>query len=193
MLSTKLIDRYNFRISKMVKVLVYLVSSASFLMMTCQARAMDSGFYAGVGITGNSAEDGGASSNAAGITITGGYSFSKYLGSEISLLDIGDHSDLGMQGTGLSLGILGHYPFLDKFSLFAELGYMSLDIKIDEMQNAAQTGTDAGTLQDGRDSSVYYSYGVRYQLKNWAFSLKNSVVDLDADMNIVAVQARYHF
>lgn len=82
---------------------------------------------------------------------------------------------------------------MQNFSVLAELGYMSVDIKIDENQNATQTATQEGTLQDGGDSSVYYSYGVLYNFRNWAFTLRNSVVDLDADMNIVSVQARYHF
>ena len=165
--------------------LLCLYGGASLLTMPCFAYEQVLGFYTGFGISANSAKDGGASSTAVGLTISGGYDFSKYFGSEISLFNIGDHKELGMEGNGLSVGAIGYYPFTEKFSLLGELGYMSVDIEIDETQIA--------TLQDGNDSSIFYSFGLRYDFNKWGVSLKNSVVDLDADMNIVSVQVRYHF
>lgn len=74
--------------------------------MTCQASERVSGFYTGASITANNAEDGGASSSATGLTLSAGYNFSKYVGSEISLFNIGDHKDLGMEGNGLPSALL---------------------------------------------------------------------------------------
>jgi len=175
----------NHRRVSLPKFLLCFFGGVLAFTMPCVASERDSVFYTGLSISSNNAEDGGASSTAIGLSVSGGYDFSQYLGAEISLFNIGDHDELGMQGSGLSIGAIGYYPFADKFSLLGEIGYMSVDIQISEIQNQ--------TLQDGRDSSIFYSFGIRYDLNNLVFSLKNSVVDLDADMNIISGQVRYLF
>lgn len=96
-----------------------------------------------------------------------GYLFSKYFSAATSLFTLGDHTDLGMKGNGASLSIIGSYPVLENFSVFGQLCGMSVDLGIDESKNVSYSGTDTETLQDGRDSSIYYAFGTKYKLNNW--------------------------
>lgn len=170
-----------------------ILFSMAVFAMPVHANGLDSGFYAGFGIANISAEEKGQSSRENGFSLIGGYSFSKYFSAETSLFNLGDHTDLGMKGNGASLSIIGSYPVLENFSVFGELGGMSVDLEIDESKNLSYSGTDTETLQDGRDSSIYYAFGAKYKLNNWTLVFKNSLVDLDADMDIFSLQAHYHF
>jgi hypothetical protein len=98
-----------------------------------------------------------------------------------------------MKGKGVSLSAIGSYPVLKNLDLFVELGGMSIDIEIDEAQNLITAPNGEGSLQDGRDSSIYYAIGAKYKLKDWSFVLKTARVDLDADMEIIFAQVHYHF
>jgi len=167
--------------------------SMAILAMPAQANEQGTGFYTGFGIANISAEEMGQSSRENGLSLIGGYSFSKYFSAETSLFNLGDHTDLGMKGNGASLSIIGSYSMVESFSVFGELGGMSVDLDIDENKNLSYSGTDTETMQDGRDSSIYYAFGAKYKLNNWTLVFKNSLVDLDADMDIFSLQAHYHF
>jgi len=167
--------------------------SMATLAIPVYANEQSSGFYAGFGIANIAAEEMGQSSRENGLSLIGGYSFSKYFSAETSLFNLGDHKDLGMKGNGASLSVIGSYPVLENLSVFGELGGMSVDLEIDEGKNLSYSGTDTETMQDGRDSSIYYAFGAKYKLNNWTLVFKNSLVDLDADMDIFSLQAHYHF
>ena len=169
------------------------LSSALLLTATCQANEFNSSFYAGVGLSTISIEDSGASSKEIGATLMGGYEYSPYFSAEISLFNLNEHEALGMKGNGVTLSVLGRYLVLDRLSLFAELGIMSVNIAIDELQNVAQNYSDEESLQDGIDSSLYFGMGAQYKLTDWTLVLKVTATDLDADMNIISAQAHYHF
>jgi len=170
-----------------------MIFSVVTLAMPVHANEQDTGFYAGFGIANIAAEEMGQSSRENGLSLIGGYSFSKYFSAETSLFNLGDHQDLGMKGNGASLSIIGSYPVIENFSVFGELGGMSVDLEIDESKNLSYSGTDTETMQDGRDSSIYYAFGAKYKLNDWTLVFKNSLVDLDADMDIFSLQAHYNF
>lgn len=185
--------RYHGLLGSKIKKLGLLLALNTVLTMTCQATERDSGFYAGFGVANIMAEEQGISSRENGMSLLGGYSYSKYLSGEVSLFNLGDHNALGMKGKGVSLSAIGSYPVLKNLDLFVELGGMSIDIEIDEAQNLITAPNGEGSLQDGRDSSIYYAIGAKYKLKDWSFVLKTARVDLDADMDIIFAQVHYHF
>ncbi|PKG80954.1 hypothetical protein CXF85_19485 [Colwellia sp. 75C3] len=170
-----------------------IISSSLLLTTTSQASEVDSGFYAGFGLSSIATEDSGASSQEMGATVIGGYEYSQHLSAEISLFTLGDHKALGMKGNGLTLSVIGSYPIIENINLFAELGVMSVDIAIDEQQNIAHNSSDEESLQDGIDTSIYLGVGAKYKLTDWTLVLKVTAADLDADVNIISAQAHYHF
>lgn len=181
--------------SSMIKKTSIILSSALLLTATCQANEseLDSGFYAGLGLSYIATEDSGVSSEEIGATLIGGYAFSKYISSEVSLFNLGDHKSLGMKGTGMSLSAIGSYPIIEKLSLFAEFGAMSVDIDIDESQNIKHNASGEASVQSGVDSSLYVGFGAKYRLTDWTLVLKATAVDFDADVNFISAQAHYHF
>ncbi|GLR71736.1 outer membrane beta-barrel protein [Agaribacter marinus] len=172
------------------KIAVLLTSSLS---LTCQANDLSSGFYGGFGIANISAEEKGASSKETGLTLIGGYKYSKYLSYEASLFNLGDHKTLGMKGKGLSISTIGSYPITETIDLFAEFGGVSINLDINEAQNLANTSHNQESLKDGRDSSIYYALGAKYKIKNWSFVIKTVSIDLDADITMLSTQVHYHF
>jgi hypothetical protein len=170
-----------------------VVMGSLLITLTCQANGLSTGFYAGLGMTNFSAEEKGVSSQGTGATVIGGYKYSEYLSSEISIFNIGDHKELGMKGNGASIGLIASYPALETIDIFAEFGGMSINLDIDEAKNLAYSSSEERTLQDGRDSSLYYSVGAKYKIDNWSFILKTTSIDLDADMTMVSAQIHYHF
>lgn len=179
--------------SSSTKKAIVILSAALAFSSASQASEAPTGFYAGVGLANYAAEDSGISSSELGAALIGGYTFSPYINSELSIFSIGNHKPLAMQGNGLSLSIIASYPIIEKISVLAELGAMSVDIDIDESKNIAFVSSEDGPLQDGIDTSLYMSVGAKYQITNWSLAMKLSMVDLDADLNIFSVQARYHF
>lgn len=182
---------YNIMFLKNIATLAIL----GFISLNTSAQAKENGsdFYAGLGIATISAEEKGASSEEMGANVIGGYTYSKYLSGEISLFNLGDHKELGMKGNGASLSVIASYPITNSFSLFGELGGMTIDLDIDESRNLANTSLDKESLQDGRDSSLYYAIGAKYKVDNWSFVIKTARVDLDADMDMIMAQVHYHF
>jgi len=181
------------RLLSMIKKACLLVSSFSVLTMTCQADEREPGFYGGFSLTSIAAEEGGASSRGSGITLLAGYSYSKYLSGELSLLNIGDHKELGMKGNGVSLSIIGSYPLNKQFTLFGEFGGITVDLEINENQHLTNSPSDEASLFDGKDSSFYYAFGAQYNIRNWSLSFKNAQIDLDADLDVFYAQVGYHF
>jgi len=171
----------------------FILSGVAVLTLPCQASERESGFYTGFSIASIVAEEGGESSRGTGVALLGGYSYSKYLSGELSLLNIGDHKELGMKGNGVSLSIIGSYPLNKQFTLFGEFGGMTVDLKINENQHSSNSPSDEASLFDGRDSSFYYAFGAQYNVRNWSLTLKNAQVDLDADLDAFYAQLGYHF
>ena len=169
---------------------VATVSVALFLFIS-PASASEDGFYGGVTFGHFDAEEQGISSSENGLGVIVGYSFNKYFDVEASVFDAGDHSDLGMKAKGFSLSAVGNYDINDNWGLFVELGGISLDLDIDE----ATTTVDAqglATLSDGRDSSLFYGYGVKYNFGKWSLFAKRARADTDADFDIFTLGATYH-
>lgn len=160
--------------------------------LSTSAIADDSGIYAGIFLGTIKAEEQQFSSSEQSFGIDLGYTFNRYFQAELSLFDLGDHSSIGMEGTGINLSAVASYPFSNNFSAFASIGGMMLDLDIDE---ASTTRSESGetTLQDGRDTSFLFGYGIEYRIKNWSFIAKNILADTDADIDILTVGARYHF
>ena len=180
-------------ITPMVKKASLVLSGVAVFTIPCQASDRDSGFYTGFALTSIAAEEGGASSRGTGVALIGGYSYSNYFSTELSLLNIGDHKELGMKGNGLSLSVIGSYPINKQFTLFGEFGGMTVDLEINENQHSTNAPSDEASLFDGRDSSFYYAFGAQYHVKNWSLALKNAQVDLDADLDVFYAQVSYHF
>lgn len=163
----------------------------TLFLFTLPASASEDGFYGGVTFGHFDAEEQGISSSENGLGVIAGYSFNKYFDLEASLFDAGDHSDLGMNAKGFSLSAIGNYDINDNWGLFVELGGISLDLDIDE----ATTTVDAqglATLSDGRDSSLFYGYGVKYNIGKWSLFAKRAQADTDADFDIFTLGATYH-
>lgn len=157
------------------------------------ANGQDRRFYSGLGISSVAAEEGGISTQELGLTVVGGYSYSQYLSTEFSFFNLGEHKELAMKGNGLTLSVIGSYPIIDNLKLFAELGLMSVNVDIDESVKVIANTTDEDLIEDGIDTSIYYGIGAKYQFKDWSLLLKTTVADLDADLNIISLQAHYHF
>ena len=173
-----------------------LLNVATALFTLCifalPASASEDGFYGGVTIGHFDAEEQGISSAGNGLGVIAGYSFNKYFDVEASMFDAGDHADLGMKAKGFSLSVVGNYDISENWEVFAELGGISLDLDIDE----ATTTVDAqgsATLSDGRDSSLFYGYGVKYNVGKWSLFAKRALADTDADFDIFTLGATYHF
>ncbi|NTS78205.1 outer membrane beta-barrel protein [Catenovulum sp. SM1970] len=176
---------------------------ASSLLLTAQVQAKEdategkTGFYAGFGLSSVSADESGVSSDEIGFSVLGGYTFSPYLSTEMSLFNIGDHQDLGIEGHGISLSAIGSYPVTDDISIFVEFGGMTVDVEVDEAKNLSYSNTngdDEESLEDGQDSSLFYGVGIKYQFDDsWTFALRQSTADLDADMEFYSIQAHYNF
>ncbi len=164
-----------------------------FFIPTSIADDLDSGFYGGIGFTNIVAEEKGITSEDIGVTIIGGYEFSNYLSTEVSLLNLGDHKELGMKGSGVSISVITSYPIFEAVDIFAEFGGMSINLDIDETRLLASSPSDEVTLQDGSDTSLYYSFGAKYRVNNWSIIIKTASIDLDADMDMVFAQVHYHF
>lgn len=177
-----------------LKKFILTLPAVLLISFTCQASDKDSGFYAGMGLSNVDAEeDAIGSSSSNGISFIAGYSYSPYLSSEVTLFDIGDQKELGMKGQGISFSVLGRYPIFKNVNLFAELGSMTVDVKIDESQNATIGPSGDEELKDGKDSSLYYGFGAQYEFDRWTVGLKKTRIDLDADFEITTLQAHYHF
>jgi len=180
-------------ILSIVKKASLVLSGVAVITFPCQASERDSGFYTGFALTSITAEEGGASSRGTGVALLGGYTYSRNFSSELSLLNIGDHKELGMKGKGVSLSIIGSYPINKQFTVFGEFGGITVDLEINENQHSTNTPSDEASLFDGRDSSFYYAFGAQYNVRNWSLSLKNAQIDLDADLNVLYAQVGYHF
>ncbi|WP_396587015.1 outer membrane beta-barrel protein [Bermanella sp. R86510] len=165
------------------------VLACGFVTVICQANEQDTGFYTGAGVSNIATEEGGESSRDFGFSFLVGFQQSQYLGYEFSLVDIGEHEEMGMKGNGMSLSVIGQYPLSSHWKVLGEFGGITIDLDIDEAQNAAS----AVELEDGSDRSFFYALGVQYRMKEWSFVLKNSQIDLDADLNATFAQVRYHF
>jgi len=181
------------RLAFMVKKTCLTLSAIAVFTVHCQASEQVSGLYTGFALTSISAEEGGASSRANGVALLGGYAYSKHISTEFSLLNIGEHKELGMKGNGLSLSIIGSYPINKQFTIFGEFGGITVDLKINETQHSSNSPSDESSLFDGRDSSFYYGFGAQYKIRNWSLALKNTQIDLDADLDVLYAQVRYHF
>ncbi len=104
-------------ILSIVKKASLVLSGVAVITFPCQASERDSGFYTGFALTSITAEEGGDSRN---------------FSSELSLLNIGDHKELGMKGKGVSLSIIGSYPINKQVTVFRDLDYIRLsDVYID--------------------------------------------------------------
>ncbi len=165
----------------------FLVSS-----LTVVAHAEDSGFYAGIAVGSAVAEEQGQSSSSSSFGVEAGYQFNTYLKAELSLFDLGDHSDIGLSAQGASLSTIVSYPLNHSFSLFGMGGAMILEQDIDESKvTVNDTGDD--TLQDGRDSGFLMGYGAEYRFDKWSLVIKNVLADTDADLNNWSLSAQYRF
>jgi len=166
--------------------------SASLGLLNTSALADDSGIYAGVSLGSLEAEEEQFSSSEQSLGIEAGYQFNRYLKAEVSLFDLGDHSDIGMKGNGMSLSLVASYPISNGFSAFAAFGGMMLNLDIDEARSPlTQTGKES--LQDGKDTGFLTAYGLEYRVNKWSIIAKNTLADTDADLNIFSLGAHYHF
>ncbi|MDA8967961.1 porin family protein [bacterium] len=174
------------------KTLNFATTFSTLLMLSLPAAASERGFYGGLTISQFEAEEQGISSSETGLGIIAGYTFNRYIDLEASVFDAGDHNDLGMKAEGVSLSVVGKYPINDDWQLFAEFGGVSLDLAIDESTTTVDT-QGLETLSDGRDSSFFYGFGVKYNIGQWSLFGKNSQADTDADFNIFTLGAAYRF
>jgi len=159
---------------------------------TSSVYAENTNLYAGLGITNTKASEQGINSTKAGVRFTGGYQFNKYFASELGLFSTGNHDNLGMKGDGVSLSVLGQYPIVKRLSVFAELGGVLVEQKIDE-NNTTVDPTGKRSMQDGKDPGFFYAYGISYGIQDWTFAFKVSEVDTDADLSIMSLNLYRHF
>ena len=117
---------------KKLKKIFFLGLSVFIAFPATSVLADNTGLYAGAGITSTDASEQGIESTKAGLRLTAGYLYNRYLAAEIGLFSTGDHSKLGMKGNGVSLSVLGLYPVYGRLNLFAELGGVMVDLQVDE-------------------------------------------------------------
>ena len=174
------------------KTLSSAITFFTLFILSLPTSATEKGFYGGLTISQFEAEEQGITSSEKGLGIIAGYTFNRYIDLEASVFDAGDHNDLGMKAAGVSLSVVGKYDINADWQLFAEVGGVSLDLTIDEATTTVDPqGLD--TLSDGRDSSFFYGYGVKYNIGKWSLFGKHSQADTDADFNIFTLGATYRF
>ena len=62
-----------------------------------QTNEQDSRFYIGLSVSNIAAEEGGTSTQELGLTVVGGYNYSQYLSTELSLFNLGEHKELPLK------------------------------------------------------------------------------------------------
>lgn len=168
---------------------MFIVSMAAFSPIT---MAEQSGVYVGIGIGSIEAQEGQRSSKSSSASLIAGYRFNRYLASEFSLVDVGNHTAIGMEGRGVGLSLLGEYPFSDTWSVFAKWGGLAIKLKVDENITTRDSAGEE-TLKDGIDPGMFYAYGLKYSADVWSWTLENARADTDADLSTFSLNAFYHF
>ena len=168
----------------------FAIFTSFFLCIPTMANG--SGFYGGIYIGQYNFEEQNIDTSDLGIGVTGGYTLNSYIDLEASVFDIGEHEEIGMEAVGLSLSIVGKYSITDRWQVFGQFGGFSLDLDIDETIVPLDEEGNQG-LSDGRDSSLFLGYGVKYNFEKWTVFVRRSHADLDADVVIVSLGALYHF
>jgi len=167
--------------------------SCCLLLLSCAAAiADDRGIYVGFGLMNVVAEEQNIESSENSFRLIGAYSFNQHFSVEAALFDIGDHTSLGMAANGFSVGLTGRYPITNKIEVFAELGGMILDLDIDEANTTIDRSGEE-SLRDGKDPGNFIAFGAYYHLERWSIVLKNAMVDTDADLAILSLNALYRF
>lgn len=166
---------------------------------TALAAESDPGFYIGGGLGEANLEidDVGFDDSDTAFKLFGGYRFNEYFGIELAYFDGGEIED-GQDGlpgtvivepTGVNLSAVVTAPF-DNFSLFAKLGYASLDFDTSVRFLGQRFSVDSGSEEE-----LSYGAGAAYSF-NESFSLRAEyeAFDIDdADADLLTLNAVFRF
>lgn len=175
---------------KLIAILFLFTASAT------SAFAADQGWYIGLDAgQSNTNTIPLSTSTGTAVDIVGGYQFTKYVGAEVTYMDLGSPTlALGQVGGGVSAKIdgytlraVGTYPFNDMWSIFGKLG-------------AAHTkfGGNVGKTKN----DVTYGVGGQYNFTpNWGVNVQYNVYSVEgpaplnqkANSNVATIGVQYKF
>lgn len=162
----------------------------SSILLATSVQADEKGMYLGVDLGNYQTEEQDINSSKAGLGLSMGYTVNEYVDLEASVFNIGNHSDIGLKANGLSISAIGKYSVGKGWQLIGEFGGVTLNQSVD-LTASPKDKNGQSTLVDGRDSSLFMGYGVRYQNEDLSIYLKRSHADTDADLNILRLGVQY--
>jgi OmpA-OmpF porin, OOP family len=167
---------------------------------TVSAADIDPGFYVGVGVGEATVEldDVDFDDSDGAFKLFGGYRFNPYFGVELAYFDGGTAQDgqagfpgtVEIETTGVNLSAIVTAPFGDDFSIFAKLGYASLDFEVAANVFGMRIPVDDDTEEElsfgaGASLAVNESFSLRAEYEAFDFE--------DADVSQVMLSAVFRF
>ena len=136
------------------------------VMIAPIAAAQGGGWYAGGSL--GSSDDDVLDQTASSFKAFGGYQFTKNLGAEIALVDLGEFDSGGIPNSleqwGLAYGIVGILPIGDRGAFFGKVGFF--DWTVDFLSRTVDEGTDP-TFGIGGEYVSDNNWGVRVELERF--------------------------
>jgi OmpA-OmpF porin, OOP family len=164
------------------------------------AAETETGFYAGGGIGEANLEidDSGFDDADTAFKVFGGYRFNQYFGVELAYFDGGTaegvvddlNGVLEVDTSGVNLSAMVTAPLAENFSLFAKLGYASIELDATLRSLGQRFGADSVTEEE-----LSYGAGASYSFnENFAVRLEYEAFDIDdADADLLTLNAVFKF
>ncbi len=167
----------------------HFLSAAIILLITAMAAplaaAQEGEWYVGGSL--GSSDDDVLDQTAGSFKVFGGYQFTRNLGVEIALVDLGEFDSLGLPNAleqwGLAFEVVGILPIGDNGSVFGKAGFF--DWSVDFLSRTVDEGTDL-TFGVGGEYTSDNNWGVRVEWQRFS-----DVSDGDVDLFSAGVIYRF--
>ncbi|MFQ5545745.1 MAG: outer membrane beta-barrel protein [Acidiferrobacterales bacterium] len=154
------------------------------VITTPLARAQGGGWYAGGSL--GSSDDDVLDQTSSGFKVFGGFQFTRHLGVEFALVDLGEFDSLGLPNAleqyGLAYEIVGIVPIGDRGAFFGKVGFF--DWSVDFLSRTVDEGTD-----------TTYGVGGEYVPNKWGLRVElERFTDVSGgDVDLFSIGAVYRF
>jgi hypothetical protein len=162
------------------KSLVATTLLAANISLPLAAHATQPGLYAGVGI--GSADDVILNETSAGSKLFAGINVNRFLGMEVSYVNLGDYVNGAVTQDGVSYEVVGYLPISPYVNVFGKVGAFDWRVR-------------SGSLSvRGTDSDYGFGINTEVSQRVWLRGEYQKFLDVDGgDVNLASVSVSYHF
>ena len=153
---------------------------AATLSLPLTAHAAQPGLYLGVGL--GSADDVILDETSAASKVFAGINLNRFLGMEVSYVNLGDYVNGAIIQDGVAYEVVGHLPLSPYVDVFGKVGAFDWQVRSGSLRSR---GTD-------RD----YGFGLSAEVspRVWIRGEYQKFLDVDGgDVNLASVSVAYHF